>query len=406
MDKIKEYLDDLWPFARSVGKHYVDDSCQTTAAALTYQTLFAVVPLLTVMYTMLSAFNAFSDMGKRVEDLIFQNIVPANVHAVQEYLHRFSDQARDLSVWSVIILAVTAFLMLFTIERTFNQIWGVREPRQGFQRFMMYWAVLTMGPLLVVVGIGTTTYVFSLPLVSDVTESPFFLRFLPLITSAVTFTLIYTVVPNTMVPLRHALVGGVVVAVVFETAKFSFGFVMTQTSFEAIYGTFAVVPGFLIWIYVSWTIVLAGAEVVKALGVYRFDGSHKLEDPLFQILIILDMFYRAHQEGRIVSEKEIRNMGSRIHLENWQDYRQRLVDLNLIRSVEKGGLVLARDLSEISLWQLYKQLPWPLPAKTVEGSREWERSLSEVFERISGRNQEILGINLEAVFRGDGVPRA
>lgn len=399
IDKIKRIADESWRLLRFLVQHFFEDSCQTTAAALTYQTLFAVVPALTVMYAVLSMFEAFAGMGRVAEDFIFGNIIPENVAVVQDYLRSFSQQARSLGIPSAIFLGVTAFLMLLTIERTFNEIWRIKEPRQGFQRLLMYWAVLTMGPMLVVVGIGSTTYVLSLPLISDVTGSPFFLRFLPLLMSASTLTLIYVAVPNTRVPLKHAVVGGVLVATVFEAAKFSFGAVMSRSSFDVIYGTFAVVPLFLLWIYVAWTIVLMGAELVKGLGVYRFGGSSKLEEPLFQILIILEVFNRAHHRGDVVSEKMIRDLGSRVNMEKWTEYRQMLVTLNLIRPVERGGLILSRDLSEITIWEIYKKLPWPLPARSIDGNSPWEKTLSETFESISGRNQDLLGRDLESLFQ-------
>jgi len=397
--KIKRVAVQAWHLVSFIIRHYVEDSCQTTASALTYQTLFAVVPALTVMYTVFSTFESFAGMGRTLEDFIFANVVPENVAVVQDYLRGFSEQAQNLSIPSAVFLAVTAFLMLFTIERAFNEIWRIKEPRHGFQRMMMYWAVLSFGPLLVGVGIGVTTYVLSLPLISDVADSPALLRFLPVVLSASTFTLIYAVVPNALVPLRHAVIGGILVAAVFETAKFMFGFIMSRSDFELIYGTFAVVPLFLLWVYVSWTIVLMGAELVKGLGVYRFEGSDKLEGPLFQVLIILDVFYQAHQKGEVVTENRIRDLGTRINLEMWTEYRQQLVGLNLIRSVEKGGLVLLKDLSEITIWDLYDKLPWPLPAQSIDGRSKWEESLSETFKSIAEHNQGVLGTDLESLFQ-------
>ena len=403
---IKKFVQKAWHLFTFIIRHYIEDSCQTTASALTYQTLFAVVPALTVMYSVLSKSSAFGGMDRILEDFIFTNVVPENVSLVQEYLGGFSAQAQSLSMPSAVFLVATAFLMLFTIERTFNEIWRIKETRHGLQRLMMYWAVLSFGPLLIGVGIIVTTYVLSLPLISDVADSPVLLRFLPVLLSASTFTLIYAVVPNTLVPVRHAMVGGVLVAAVFESAKFLFVFVMARSDFEVIYGAFAIVPLFLLWIYVSWTIILMGAELVKVLGVYRFQGSDQLEDPLFQILIVLDVFYQAHQKGQVVTETRIRELGSRIDLEMWTQYRQELVGLNLIRSVEKGGLVLLKDLSEITIWELYEQLPWPLPAQSVEGRSGWEATLSETFKSISGRNRRTLDTDLESLFRSGHEPQS
>ncbi len=112
----------------------------------------------------------------------------------------------------------------------------------------------------------------------------------------------------------------------------------------------------------------------------------------------LEVFNSAHHRGEVVTDKMIHKLGSRINMEKWTEYRHVLMTLNLIRSVEKGGLILARDLSEISIWELHTKLPWPLPEKSIDGNTVWEQSLSETFETITGRNQEALGIDLESLY--------
>ncbi|MFT7246789.1 MAG: membrane protein [Candidatus Azotimanducaceae bacterium] len=394
-----------WRFVSHLVERYVEDRCQATAAALTYQTLFAVVPLLTVMYAIFNAFEAFSGLSDMVEGFVFDNVVPENVVVLQDYLRDFSTQARNLGAPSLAFLGVTAFLMLFTIERTFNDIWRVREPRQGFQRFLMYWAVLSLGPILVGVGFAISTYIMSLPLITGMTDYTGALRYVPIFLSASMFTLMYVAVPNCAVSFKHAVVGGIIVAMAFEMAKYLFGFVMSRSSFELIYGAFAAVPLFLLWIYISWTIVLMGAELVKGLGVFRPDGGVTIEAPLFQIVIILEMFYRAHQLGEVVLEEDVRAQGARIDLERWNDYRQCLVELGLIRGVDKGGLVLAKDLSEVSLWDLYQLLPWPMPLQ-IKGDGPWERKLGEEIRHITDHNQTLLKTDLESLFRLKTKPQA
>ena len=395
---VTQLPDYLWRLSAHMLNRYVDDGCQATAAALTYQTLFAVVPLLTVMYAVLNAVEAFKDLSVEVEGFLFDNVVPENVVNLQDYLHDFSTQAQSLSLPSLAFLGVTAFLMLFTIERTFNEIWRVREPRQGYQRFLMYWAVLSLGPILVGMGFVITTYLMAMPFLSDVDQYTGALGYLPILLSAAMLTLVYVVVPNCAVSFKHAVVGGLLVAIAFEMAKYLFGFVMSRSSFEVIYGAFAAVPLFLLWIYVSWTIVLMGAELVKALGVYRRDGGSQLEAPLFQIVIILELFFHAHHRGAVVGDEDIRSCGARIDLEHWNDYRQRLIELNLIRSVDKGGLVLSRDLSEISVWELYQRLGWPLP-ETVKGTSAWEVAMAADIQHINQHNQDLLKMDLESLFR-------
>ncbi len=388
-------VDECISFAKFLVDRFVDDDCQNTAASLTYQTLFAVVPFLTVLYTVLSAFDAFQGMGATFTDFIFANVIPENVGTVQDYLQEFSTQARSLTVPSGLFLAITVFLMLFTIERTFNDIWRI-NPRAGLNRLLMYWALLTLCPLLLVVGIGTTTYVLSLPLISDVSEMPFLLQLVPVFVSACVCTLIYYAVPNTNVPFRHAVLGGLLVAVVFEVAKLGFSYVMAQSSFQVIYGAFAVVPLFLLWIYLSWTIVLVGAELVKGLGVYRFGGRDRIEEPFFQILLILRLFFEAHKLGNVVTEPQIRDYSPRVDLEHWPQFRQQLFELNLIRSVD-GGMILARDLGELTLWQLYERMSWPLPRR-IKRHSGWETQLTDMFKEIQSDNKQRLQLRLEDVF--------
>ena len=254
-------------FARYLLRKFLDDQCTETASALTYQTMFAVVPLLMVAYLLINAVPALAGVDKQIEDFIFTNIVPENVGVIREYLTDFSTQARGLGAVSLGFLAFTAFWMLLTIEKTFNRIWHVTEPRQGYQRLLMYWAVLTLAPFVGIAGIVITGYVLSLPYVSDVAGSSYFLWVVPLTLNTSVFTLVYVTVPNCYVPLRHAVKGGFLVAVALELTKYSFGFFVSRTSFEDIYGAFATFPLFLIWIYLSWTIILMGAELVKSVSI-------------------------------------------------------------------------------------------------------------------------------------------
>ena len=162
-------------FASYLLRKFLDDHCIETASALTYQTIFAVVPLLTVAYLLINAVPALAGVDKQIEDFIFTNIVPENVGVIREYLSDFSTQARRLGAVSLGFLAFTAFWMLLTIEKTFNRIWHVNEPRQGFQRWLMYWTVLPLVPFVVIAGIVITGYVVTLPYVSDVATSSYFL---------------------------------------------------------------------------------------------------------------------------------------------------------------------------------------------------------------------------------------
>lgn len=394
MGKVKTY----WRFIRYIWESFAADSCQTTAAALTYQTLFAVVPLLTVTYAAFNAFPSMRGLSERVESFIFNNIIPENVSVVKEYLLSFSEQARNLGGPSVGLLALTAFLMLFTIERTFNEIWRVKEFRHGMQRFFMYWVVLTLALPFMGISLVITGYIETLPFIIDVQDSTATLHLVPIILNTSVFTMVYAVVPYCTVPWRHAAIGGLSIAVIFEIATMIFASTMALFDFEAIYGTFAAVPLFLLWIYVCWTIVLLGAEFVKSIGVYRFDGAHEVEEPLFQMIVLLEQLYLAHQNGEMVTEKDIRRQSHRIDLEQWAEMRSRLLELRLIRAVDNGGLVLSKDLSEVSVWDLYSRYPWQLP-RQLKGEKAWEKKLFGQFTVLNEGNRTALDIDLESLFK-------
>ena len=389
-------------FASYLLRKFLDDHCTETASALTYQTMFAVVPLLTVAYLLINAVPALSGVDKQIEDFIFTNIVPENVGVIREYLTDFSTQARGLGAVSLGFLAFTAFWMLLTIEKTFNRIWHVNEPRQGYQRLLMYWAVLTLAPFVGIAGIVITGYVLSLPYVADVARSSYFLWVVPITLNTSVFTLVYVTVPNCHVPLRHAVKGGFLVAAALELTKYSFGFFVSRTSFEDIYGAFATFPLFLIWIYLSWTIVLMGAELVKSVSIYRGDARGASESHLYQVLVLLEQFHRAHRTGEVVKEADIARGLLRIDLEHWNAYKTLLLEEHLIHGVD-GGYVLVRDLSEVSLWELHQALPWPLPESASRGDAQWEVALSELLESIAEVSRDRLSFDIESMFKGDAL---
>ena len=154
-------------YARQMGQQFLAHDCLSSAGALTYTTLFAVVPMMTVTYTMLSLLPEFDAIGQRIESFVFENVVPDSSALVQDKLLEFSERARNLTVAGFSFLFVTAFLMLVTMEKAFNTIWHVAEPRRGLARFLVYWGVLTLGPALVFGAIGISAYLISMPLVSD-----------------------------------------------------------------------------------------------------------------------------------------------------------------------------------------------------------------------------------------------
>ncbi|MFD3302658.1 YihY family inner membrane protein [Aquipseudomonas alcaligenes] len=364
---MRQRLDDLVEFWRFLLQRFLADRAINSAAALTYTTLFAVVPVMTVTFAMLSAVPAFQDTGEQIQNFIFRNFVPSSGETVQQYLRDFTTQARHLTWAGVALLAVTAFFMLVTIEKTFNAIWRVRQPRRGISSFLLYWAILSLGPLLLGAGFAVTTYITSLSLLSGpdaLIGAKTLLAFAPLLFSTAAFTLIYSAVPNARVPLRHALTGGLFAAVLVEVAKALFGlFVSLFPGYQLIYGAFATVPLFLLWIYLSWLIVLFGAELVCNLSSSRTWRRRALPR-LLVLLGVLRVFHDSQRRGLAVRHADVQREGWPLPEDEWEELLDFLEREQLICRASGGGWVLCRDLEHYSLHRLLGHSPWPLPRPT------------------------------------------
>jgi membrane protein len=361
VQQLKEHL----RFWRALFERFFAHRGASSAAALTYTTLFAVVPLMTVTFSILSAIPFFHGMGGQIQTFIFSNFVPSTGATVQEYLQGFSLQARQLTWVGILALAVTAYLMLLNIESAFNVIWHIRQPRRGVASFLLYWAILSLGPLLLGAGFVISTYIASLTLLSGphpLPGSAAMLGMLPLLCSIGAFTLIYATVPNTRVPLKHAFVGGLFAASLFEAAKLLFRvYVGLFPSYELIYGAFATVPLFLLWIYLCWLIILFGAELVCSLSYSRPSQQRRLPR-LLSLLGVLRVLYDKQQTGAGMSLVELEKSGWPLADEEWLDLLAFLEEEKLVCRSGSEQWMISRDLNHYSLATLLQRCPWPLPA--------------------------------------------
>jgi membrane protein len=340
---------------------FIEKALQKSAASLTYVTLFALVPLMTVTYSMLSIIPAFQGLGEDLQEVIFSYVVPEAGLELLDYLQHFSDQARRLTVVGVIFLGVSAYLMLVNIEKNFNAIWGISKGRQGIANFLLYWAVLSLGPLLLGIGLAMSTYLMSLRLfmgeyaVFGVVTWLF--QFVPLLLTAMAFTLLFAAVPNCRVPINHALIGGVVTAICFEILKALFGWFVANSAVASIYGAFAVVPLFLLWINLTWMVVLAGAVLVRSIGTYQILMRDRGYPDLLASLVVLWQFYQCSLKGCSLNDAQLLRLG--LSSEQWQRIRTVLVNGNIIVATQQGDLVLCRELHQLTLGQLSQMLHIP-----------------------------------------------
>ncbi len=402
-------------FVRYLVRRFLEDNCIKNAAALTYTTLFAVVPVMTVAYAMLAAIPAFDQVGGQVEAFIFKNFLPASGEALQRHLSEFSTQARQLTGVGVALLMITALLMLVNIEKAFNAIWRIRQPRRGLSSFLLYWAVLSIGPLLLGAGFVVSTYIASISLfqqgalLGSVWSQVLLL--LPILLSIAAFTLIFVAVPNTRVPLRYGLVGGVFVALLFEAAKACFGvYVKLFPGYQLIYGAFAAVPLFLLWIYVSWLIILLGAELVSNLG-----NGHAWRRPeypwMINLLVLLRVFLIAQQRGEQVDQARVNAAGWVMHEELWLQLTDWLEGEQVVTRTQNGSFVLCRDPDTLELNRLLERMPVPpvtheeLPAALPAGE-DWYPAFSEALAEADQARRARLQGSVRQWLLGDSLSAA
>ena len=298
-----------WPWfdtLRTLRSRFRDDRLGLTAGSLTFTTLIALVPLVTVMLAVFTAFPMFSGFETALEKYFLQNLVPDNIaRPVMRSLTVFAGKARGMGTAGLLLLVATALAMVLTIDRTLNAIWRVRRPRPFAQRILVYWAGLTLGPLVLGVSLSLTSYAVSasrglvgrLPggveLLLELTQ---FLLFAGATAS------LFHYVPNTSVRWRHAWAGGVFVALGIEAAKKSLGwYVDSVPTYSAVYGAFATVPILLLWVYLGWVIMLLGAVIAAYAPSLQMRVSTREATPGWQFelaLAVLRQLQSARQGAR------------------------------------------------------------------------------------------------------------
>lgn len=258
-----------WPWLstlQTLRSRFREDRLGLTASSLTFTTLISLVPLVTVMLAVFAAFPIFASFQDSLQKYFLQTLVPENIaKPVLGALTQFASKANRLGTVGLIFLVLAAIALMLTIDRTLNAIWRVRTPRPIAQRVLVYWAAATLGPLVLGVSLSFTSYALSASkgLVGEIPGGvTFLLGTLEFLLMAAGFAGLFHYVPNTHVRWRHAIAGGTFAAVGIELAKRTLGWYLAQVpTYSVLYGAFATVPIFLIWLYLGWVIVLLGAVI-------------------------------------------------------------------------------------------------------------------------------------------------
>lgn len=294
-----------WPWVDTfvtLRHRFREDRLGVTASSLTFTTLIALVPLITVMLAVFTAFPVFATFQGALEKYFFQSLVPDTIaKPVLSALTQFAAKASRLGTASLVVLVFTALALMLTIDRTLNGIWRVRKPRPIAQRVLVYWAAATLGPLVLGVSLTLTAWVFSTGkmIFGTLPGVAFALNAIEFLLLALGMAALFHYVPNTHVRRRHALAGGIFVAAGFEFAKRALGWWVSQVpTYSVVYGALASLPIFLSWLYLSWVIVLLGAVVAAYAPSLSMHVTRRRATPghLFELAVTVLRNLRAAHE--------------------------------------------------------------------------------------------------------------
>ncbi|HDY85545.1 MULTISPECIES: virulence factor BrkB family protein [Pseudoalteromonas] len=248
----------------------IDDQITVNAGYLAYVTLLSLVPLIAVGVAIFSAFPGFEDTRIAIENFLFANFIPTSSDVIKEHITSFAGNANQMTAVGIGFLAAIALLLIRNVDATLNRIWRIKAKRPMMISFAVYWMVLSLGPLLLGASIGVTSYIVSLVSFADQGIpgfSGFLLKLLPYLISMAGFIMLYTLVPNTRVPFRAAIPGALFAALLFELTKKGFALYISHfPSYEVIYGAVATIPILFVWVYLSWVVVLLGAEFTVCIS--------------------------------------------------------------------------------------------------------------------------------------------
>lgn len=360
----RQAIGDIW---KMVLRRFGEDQCMRIAASLSYTSLLSLVPLMAISFAIFAAFPAFDGVQHQLQAYVFENFVPAAGDAVADYLKTFTEKTGGMTTIGIVGLGVTAIMLLATIEDALNRIFRVREKRHFVSRLLMFWALLTLGPLLMGASLSLSTYFYALTNWVNVDSlggsvahvSAFASVILPNIMVMAALTFFYIFVPNRTISWTNGMIGGVMAGFLFGVLKKLFGLYVTNfPSYQAIYGVLAAIPIFLIWMYLTWAVILMGALLTATLEdwgrtAFREGKIITAADRMAAALHALRLLKEQHAKGGPLEDHILnRELGSHVA----SDVMKALNDAGFVALTEEDKWVLARDLKEANLAELHKIL--------------------------------------------------
>jgi len=392
--------------AGHVWSHFQEDRCLAEAASLSYTSLLSLVPLLAVVFGIVAAFPVFEEWADRLQAVILDNFIPAAGEQIVPYLNTFLDSVSQLTLVGIVGLIATAILLLNRIESAFNRIWRVEQGRTLVNRLTMYWAVLTLAPIMLAAAVAISAQNLFGFLTSAGETPPVVYRSGVFLMTWLTFTTVFLLVPNRSVKVKHALAGAFLSSVLFEIAKAAFVAYAANTNYTVIYGAIALVPIFLFWLYLVWTVILFGASLAASLTTfteYSRYATHWPERFEFQLAYrVLGHFWEAQKRGQALTRDALLDLESQA---SELQLNKLIAGLRECRVLAPGGedaWVLARGLEDFTLGDLYACGDYYLPLGAVgELPRQTPRdeALVGALQDLAARTEDIWARPLRHFYR-------
>jgi len=365
------------------------DRCLQRASALAYANLLAIVPIVILAFSIFTSFQDMAHLAQRIQQYLVTYLLPTSQQIVLDYLANLSGKSTSLSIFGVIGLLITITALLTTMEESFNDIWRIKKRRTHFARFMTFWSLLTLSPLLLGASISITSYFAALPMIHDVTENTSVFQHIPFlipwIISSLAMTALYISLPNTSVHIRSAIVAGLIAGALFEVSKLGFTFYVTElANYEKLYGTLGTLPIFLIWIYLTWVIVLFGAEINVCLQHPKDDIHEPTESN--QLVYFHHILYQAAQAFQTGQSIHLDDLAKELscHPSELTPYIEQLKQHHLLQATSDttNAWMLGMDTQKIT-WQMIHQLTDQQDMKTIKAASPWQNTLQNTYQQLS-----------------------
>ncbi len=400
-------------FLRYVFQRFVADRCTERAAALTYTSLLAMVPLIAISFAIFAAFPAFQETRGALQSFVFENFVPGIGTAVSGHIDRFTQKTGQLTAVGVVFLGVTAVMLLSSINGTFNAIWRVQESRRLVGRLLVYWAVLTLSPMFFGASLSLSSYLFAAAQASGVEQITGPLTqlagYLPLVLQILGFSILFLVMPYFPVRRRDALMGGIAAGLLFELLKKGFGlYIKSFPTYETLYGALAAIPILLVWMYLAWIVVLLGAEMTAAMPEWRA-GMRRVRQEnmpaarlLAAALAILNALLVVSRTGKGLNVRQLVRAAPAAP-DAVTIAQERLQQAHYITKDENGDWLVSRDLDLATLSDLKRDLELDLDITDLRylPKTGWGRRYGHIIADLNTANAEITGMTLKSLLAPD-----